>query len=178
MSSSLSSQSFLSSSFFCLFILLPHPCYWLAKMTLFLLLLQSLVKWVVYASIWHLPFLADFESMSLSPWFQSWVLFSLCFLMLVSALAAALLKGAKNCVSAKAFLIRECARKKSERLKTYTHSYGIESGLTHCLTISPSVPSLWLQIWCWFIKSCHSFVTHWSLEYIKYRPLCRLIIGE
>ena len=48
--------------------------------------------------------------------------FSLCFLMLVSALAAALLKGAKNCVSAKAFLIRECARKKSERQKTHIHT--------------------------------------------------------
>lgn len=48
--------------------------------------------------------------------------FSLCFLTLVSALEAALLKGAKNCVSAKAFLIRECARKKSERLKTHIHT--------------------------------------------------------
>ena len=47
--------------------------------------------------------------------------FFLCFLTLVSALSAALLKGAKNCVSANAFLISECARKKSERLKTHTH---------------------------------------------------------
>lgn len=37
MSSSLPSQNFLSSSFSCIFILLPHPSYWQTKMTLFLL---------------------------------------------------------------------------------------------------------------------------------------------
>lgn len=61
--------------------------------------------------------------------------------MLVSELAAALLYGAKNHVPAKAFLISECDKNKSERLKHTTHNYGIESGLIHCLTI-PTVTTI------------------------------------